>query len=331
MSVGYSPKNEQTQFQSLRVKNLDISGSDQEMFSTGSSSVSIPSFGSASSFAVLAHSGISNTGATSIVGDIGSYPTGTITGFPPGVVSGTIHTADAATLAAKTDAAALYTLLAAHSATAIPANLNGQTLTPGYYSTGTANLAASGAGTLTLDAGGDPNAIFVIKASSTLTTGAGGLPTITLANGAVANQVFFLVGTSATINSGTAGTFNGNILAQISITVSVGGGTVNGRMLAGLGNSSGAVTFGGATTVNLPSPGLTSTLTVLIREYVDKVFNVSCKNDVTNLVTQYAMSSISIVDSVAGTAGGDQKSIKITGLASLAVGDCLTVKYSNKQ
>lgn len=328
MSVGYNPKNENTSFQSLRVKSLDLSGLDHEMYSISSASVSIPSFGTASSFAILAASAITNTGSTSIVGDSGIFPnnSSSVTGFPPGVVTGATHYGDATASSAQTSALALYTLLSAHSSTTIASTLDGQTLTPGYYSVpSSASLAASGPGTLTFDAQGDPNAVFVVKTGSTLTTGAGGTPTMTLMNGALASNIFFVVGSSATINSGTAGTFNGNIIAQVSITDTLGG-TVNGKLIA----LTGAITFSAGATVNLQTPSSGGDLIVRIREYVDKIYMASCKKDSSNAVTQFLKSSLTIVDSVTGSLGGDQKSIKILGLAALADGDCLTIKYSNK-
>jgi hypothetical protein len=144
---------------------------------------------------------------------------------------------------AQASALAAYTALAARTPTPITADLDGQTLTPGTYSesSGTFNLATSGNATLTLNGLG----VYVFQASSTLTTGAGGTPTITLTGGARAQDVYWVVGTSATINSGHAGTFQGNILAHTSIT-DTSGGTVNGTLAA----LTGAVTLSAASNVN---------------------------------------------------------------------------------
>ena len=153
---------------------------------------------------------------------------------------------------AQSDASTAYTSLAGHGGyVIIPSALDGQTLTAGYYNftSGAATLAASGAGTLTLS--GSATDVFVIKTATTLTTGAGGTPTITLAGGALAKNVYWIVGSSATINSGFTGTFQGNIIAQASITDTLGG-TVNGSMIA----LTGAVTLSAATTVNAQSAPL---------------------------------------------------------------------------
>ncbi len=147
---------------------------------------------------------------------------------------------------AQSDASSAYASLVAHGGyVIIPSALDGQTLTAGYYNftSGAATLAASGPGTLTLN--GSASDVFVIKTASTLTTGAGGIPTISLTGGALAENVYFVVGSSATINSGFSGTFNGNIIAQASITDTLGG-TVNGSLVA----LTGAVTLSAATNVN---------------------------------------------------------------------------------
>lgn len=212
----------------------------------GSGTPGAPNLGGAAAFELLAYSAITSTGNTVITGDIGVFPTDSITGFPPGTVSGVIHHADAVAAAALVDAQAAYTDLAGRSATAITANLNGQTLTPGVYkeTSGTFNLAASGNGTLILNGAG----VYVFQCSSTLTTGAGGIPTITLSGGALAQDVYWICGSSATINSGSAGTFPGTIIATASVTDTLGG-TVNGRLI-GL---NGAVTLSAATIGTVPS------------------------------------------------------------------------------
>ena len=200
---------------------------------------------SASSFALLAGSAITNTGASTITGNVGVAPGSSIT---PGswTLFGTSHSDDATAIAAQADALSVYTTLSAHSSTAIPAVLDGQTLTSGYYSTGAASLATSGPATLTLS--GSSTDLFVIKTASTLVTGAGGTPTITLTGGAVASNVYWVVGSSATINSGTSGVFNGTIIANASITDTLGG-TVNGRLLA----LNGAITLSAASIVTVPA------------------------------------------------------------------------------
>jgi len=199
--------------------------------------------GSPLGFAILAGSAITNTGASMINGNVGVAP-GTAITAGGWTLTGTSHSNDGTAVAAQAAAYTLFTQMQTLglAGTSIPAILDGQTLTPGNYHTGAASLAASGAGTLTLNGAGT----YIIYTSSTLVTGAGGLPTISLTGGATAANVYFIVGSSATINSGTAGTFNGNIVANTSISISTGGGVVNGDMVA----LSGAVTIAGATTVN---------------------------------------------------------------------------------
>jgi hypothetical protein len=165
-----------------------------------------------------------------------------LTGAPfDQIVSGSPHLNDALAQEAQSDAMSAYLSFSGETATPISATLDGQTLTPGVYSTGAASLAGSGAGNLTFNGAGT----YVIITSSTLTTGAGGTPTMTLSGGATAANIFWVVGSSATINSGFTGTFQGNVLADVSITDTLGG-TVNGSLVA----LTGAVTFSAATIVH---------------------------------------------------------------------------------
>jgi hypothetical protein len=199
--------------------------------------------GPAGTFAILAASAVTNSGSSVLTGNLGISPGTSITGFPPGTYTGTEDIANTASAVAQAAASSAYTTLSGMTSTAIPSILDGQTLTPGVYreASGTFNLAASGNGTLTLNGAGQ----YVFICSSTLTTGAGGIPTIALTNGALAGNIYWVVGSSATINSGNAGTFQGNIIAQASIT-DTSGGTVNGSMIA----LNGAVTLSAAANVN---------------------------------------------------------------------------------
>ena len=328
MSASYDPKDELSAYQALKVQELAISGVDSEMYSLGSPAIIVNvALGRAENFGVLGASAVTNTGSSVITGDLGSFPTDAISGFPPGTVIGTIHHADSAAANAQIDAMAAYTLLAAHSYTSITAALDGQTLTPGYYteSSGTFNLAASGNGTLILDGQGDINSLFVFKAASTLVTGAGGIPTISLINGASAKNVFWVIGSSATINSGSAGTFQGNILAQASITDTLGG-IVNGRLVA----LTGAVTLSAATVLNRTSSSAGGNLVIHIGEFVEQVYLADCKIDSSNAFVEFPQSSISLLDSDTGLPGGNQNDIKISGLGSLADNDCLLLDYRTK-
>src|SRR5580692_9336208 len=156
------------------------------------------SLGTANTFAVLAGAGITNTGPTVVNGDLGTYPTPAITGAASLVVTGAIHPDDAVAQQAQSDLTTAYlTAQSDGGTTAIAAPLgNGSTLTPGVYNT-TTSIEVSGA--LTLDGGGDPNAVFVFQAGSTLLTDPAS--TITLTNRANACNIYWQVGSSATLNT----------------------------------------------------------------------------------------------------------------------------------
>lgn len=187
-----------------------------------------PNLGVASSFAVLGGSTVTNTGATTITGNLGVAPGSAVTGFLPGlVVGGTIHAADILATQAHLAVAAAYTAVSiAPSGTVLTGmDLGGRTLTPGTY---TFASSAALTGVLTLDAQGDPNAVFLFQIGSTLTTASGS--SVVLANGETGGNVFFDVGSSATL--GTGSTFNGTILAQTSITLDTSAVIASGRALA---------------------------------------------------------------------------------------------------
>jgi hypothetical protein len=188
--------------------------------------------GTADSFAVLAGSTVTNTGPTVINGDLGLAPGTAVPGFPPGLVNGTIHVADAVAVQAKTDLVTAYNDAAGRlPALAIPADLGGLTLTAGVYKRAS-SLGLTGA--LTLDAQGNPNAVFVFQAGSTLITDSAS--EVNLINGAQPCNVFWQVGSSATL--GTTTSFAGNILALASISMN-NGVTLQGRAFA----RNGAVTL----------------------------------------------------------------------------------------
>ena len=175
---------------------------------------------------------MTNTGPSTINGNLGLHPGTAVTGFPPGTVNGTTHAANAAALQAQSDLTIAYNDAAGRTpATTAPADLGGLTLAPGVYrSASSIGLT----GTLTLDAQGDPNAVFVFQAGSTLITASASR--VRLVNGAQACNVFWQVGSSATL--GTSTVLAGNILALTSITMN-DGVTLNGRALA----RNGAVTL----------------------------------------------------------------------------------------
>ena len=185
--------------------------------------------GTADRFAVLAASTVTNTGPSVIGGDVGVSPGTAITGFPPGMVSapGTLHSADDVALQAQRDLGTAYSDAAGRSSTAtISADLAGRTLTSGTY-TSASSLGLNG--DLTLDGENDPNAVFVFQAGSTLLVGTTSPGRVLLTRGAQACNVFWQVGSSATI--GPATQFVGNILALTSISLQTAA-TLNGRALA---------------------------------------------------------------------------------------------------
>jgi uncharacterized repeat protein (TIGR01451 family) len=202
---------------------------------------------SAGNFTVLGSSTVTNTGPTIVNGNVGLFPGSAVTGFPPGtVVGGSIHAADATAGTAQGDLTAAYNDAAGRTAPTIIAvpDIGGQTLPAGLYKTG-ATPSVGITGTLTLDGGGNANAVFIFQIASTLTTASGSQ--VVLINGANAANIFWQVGSSATL--GTTSIFNGTILAQVSITVKTGA-TLNGRALA----RTGAVTLDSNIMVNPGAP-----------------------------------------------------------------------------
>lgn len=195
----------------------------------------------AASLAVLAGSAVTNTGATSITGDLGLSPGSSVGGFPPGILVGTQHINDVIANQAKLDLTAAYNDAAGRTCTdmvKLSGNIGGLTLTPGLYKS-TSSLAIS-SGDLTLDAKGNANAVFIIQIASALTTTSG--RKVILAGGASASNIFWQVGSSATF--GTTSVCKGTILTMQSITFNTGA-TLNGRALA----RTGAVTMAGNTIV----------------------------------------------------------------------------------
>ena len=223
--------------------------------SQGFAATIAPSLGTASNFVVLGGAGVTCT-ASAVSGDVGSLVT--VTGFPtpaPALctLAGTVHSVDAAATTAFADFAVAYDALAAMPCDAAN-NLTGQalagkTLAPGVYCfpSTTANLTA---GTLTLDAGGDANAVWVIQVGTAITTGSA---SVAMINGGQQQNVFWQLGTAATIGTDTA--FAGNILAGSAITFTGANATLVGRALAKTAvTMTGADLSQGSSVVVVPSP-----------------------------------------------------------------------------
>ena len=193
-----------------------------------------PSLGTAQSFAVLGGSAVTNTGPTVVTGDLGVSPGSAVTGFPPGVVTGgSIHAADAVALQAQSDVTTAYNNLAGQACNSnlTGKDLGGLTLTSGVYCF---SSSAPLTGTVTLDAQGSADAVFIFQIGSTLTTASSS--SVHVINGGSNCNVYWQVGSSATLGTGTR--FVGNILALTSVTLTTGA-NVAGRALA----RNGAVTM----------------------------------------------------------------------------------------
>ncbi len=194
-----------------------------------------------SGLAVLAGESITNTGATSITGDVGLSPGTSLDGFPPGAYTGVLHINDNIATQAKLDLKTAYDNAAGRTSTDIvtlSGNIGGLTLTPGLYKS-TSSLAIS-SGDLTFDAKGNANAVFIIQIASTLTTTSG--RQVILSGGAQAKNIFWQVGSSATF--GTTSVFKGTVMAMQSITFNTGA-TLDGKALA----RTGSITMEGNTIV----------------------------------------------------------------------------------
>ena len=206
--------------------------------------------GQLSTFSVLGGSTVTSTNATAVTGNLGVSPGTAVTGFPPGSVSGTIHAGNSTAAQAQSELTTLYNQLAATTCTVdlTGQNLGGLILTPGVYCF---NTSAQLTGTLTLNAQNNPNAIFIFKIGSTLTTASGSLVQ-RINSTSNCGGVSWQVGSSATLGTGTS--FIGSIVALTSITLNTNAG-VNGKILA----RNGAVTLD-TNAVSLcntgPGPGL---------------------------------------------------------------------------
>ena len=225
----------------VRATSGAISGTATVAVTSVAPPAPIVNLGTAAPNGIMAGTAVTCITGGTIAADVSVSPGNTITGFGPCVITGVQHLADAVAAQGQIDLTAAYNALAGlpcPPANAIVANLGGTTKPAGVYCTAS-SIGVSG--TLTLDGGGDPNATFVFQAGSSLTTAGN----IVLINGAQAKNVYWQVGSSATI--GTASQWQGNILALTSITL-VDTATLFGRALA----RNGAVTLGTNNVITLP-------------------------------------------------------------------------------
>jgi hypothetical protein len=201
-----------------------------------------PILGSAATYGILAGSTVTCVTGGTINADVGVSPGSTTTGFPPCVITGSTNLANAAAAQAQIDLTTAYDYLAGRPCGTVvtPADLGGRTLAPGIYCVAS-SMAVTG--TVTLDGQGNANAVWVFQMGSTLTTGTGA--NIALIGSAQAKNVWWQVGSSATLGTGT--TFRGNILALTTITL-VDNATMLGRALA----RNGAVSLGTNNSITLP-------------------------------------------------------------------------------
>ncbi len=221
------------------------------------------SLGTATTFGVLGGSTVTSTGNTIVNGDLGVHPGTAITGFGPGIVNGGIYPGGAVAAQAQADALTAYNVLAGEAVTSdlTGVDLGAQTLTLGVYKF---DSSAGLTGQLTLDGQGDSNARFVFQIGTTLTTASAS--SVHLINGAQAENVFWQIGSSATLGTDTG--FAGTILADASITLTTGADLV-GRALA----LKGAVTLDDNTvtvpvTVPIPEPAGTMLFAGLLGLFV---------------------------------------------------------------
>jgi hypothetical protein len=243
MSGGVPPKCESPRSDSLAVSRLSLVRAGAKTFRIGTFVLGLLScllfassalgatatvgLGPAASFSVLAGSTVTNTGPTTMSGDLGLSPGSSVTGAPQ--VLGETHVDDAVAIEAKNALTAAYNDAASRpSSGSAGTDLSGQVFLPGVRTASSSLLLSSGS--VTLDAQGNPNAVFIFQIGSTLITGSS--TTVLLINGAQACNVFWQVGSSATL--GTATRFVGTIMASTTITANTAA-TIEGRLLAGTG------------------------------------------------------------------------------------------------
>jgi hypothetical protein len=180
--------------------------------------------GTANGFAILAGQSVSNSGASTVNGDLGIWPGSTLTGAP--IVNGTTHLGDPTAQSAQGALTVAFNDAAGRAAGSTKiGDIGGMTLAPGVYkSTSTLEITSAD---VTLNAGGNPNAVFVFQIASSLTVAVG--RRVILSGGAQASNITWQVGASATLNANC--NFSGNIIALTTVTLGTGA-TLNGRAMA---------------------------------------------------------------------------------------------------
>jgi len=223
-----------------------VAGALMAMNGSALAATTVP-LGTAGAYAILAGSGITNTGVTTITGDVGSSPTNSETGFAacPGAncvtLIGANHNSpnpnDAVTQGAKAALTNAYNNAAGQTPAVVLTELAGQTLVGGVYTSASGTFGMSG--TLTLDGQNNPNSVFIFQTASTLITG--GTGNINLIRGAQACNIFWKIGSAATLGAGS--TLRGTVMAHDNISLG-SGVTVDGRLFAGeQASGAGAVTL----------------------------------------------------------------------------------------
>jgi hypothetical protein len=212
----------------LRVALIALASLSALLFATSAMAASTSvGLGTAASFSVLGGSTVTNTGPTTMFASLGLSPGSSVTGAPQ--VLGATHVDDAVAIAAKNALTAAYDGAALRpSSGSAGTDLSGQVFLPGVRTASSSLLLSSGS--VTLDAQGNPNAVFIFQIATTLTTGSN--TSVKLINGAQACNVFWQVGSSATLGTGTS--FVGTIMAAASITANTAA-TIHGRLLASTG------------------------------------------------------------------------------------------------
>lgn len=211
---------------------------------------------SAASYAVLASSTVTSTGATSLTGNLGLSPGTSVTGFPPGKITGLENVTTPSAAAALANLTIAYNNASGRTycPVTVGGNIGGQTLTPGLYKS-TSSLAIS-SGDLTLSGGGNPNGVFIFQIASAFTTTSG--RAVILSDGAQASNIFWQVGSSATL--GTTSVMQGTVMAHDSISM-LTGSVLHGRAMA----ETGEVSLAGSTLV-VPTRTVAPTFAVTFQE-----------------------------------------------------------------